>query len=65
MLTARLASTVLIIQRCTSMKSGRPARKAAIDPAVTAISALTVTLMTICRLPKTSDCSSTLPTPVG
>ncbi len=44
-LSASPTSTVPISQRCTSSQSGRPARKAAIEPAVTAMSALTVTLI--------------------
>ncbi|MCY1311890.1 hypothetical protein D9M70_622550 [compost metagenome] len=48
-------------QRCTTMNSGRPARKAAMPLAASAIIALTVTLVMIWIDPKTSDWPSTLP----
>src|SRR5262245_61889052 len=49
-------------QRCTSSHTGREARKIAIDPAVTAMRAFTVTLITICVKAGASDWTSTVPT---
>lgn len=61
MRTARPASTVPINQRWTVSHSGRDARNAAIDPAINAIIALTVTLTAICVNPSAIDCVNTLP----
>lgn len=43
--TASLASTVPISRRCTSIQLGRLARNSAIDPAASAVIALTLTLI--------------------
>src|SRR5260370_506152 len=59
--TASPASTVPISQRCTNSQVGRVPRNSAIDPAASAIMALTLTLMTIWIEPSASDCVSTLP----
>src|ERR1700729_1454156 len=59
--TARPARTVPISQRWISAHDGFAFRNAAIEPAIMAIAALTVTLMTICVDPSASDCKSTLP----
>ena len=45
--TASPASTVPISQRCTNSQIGRVPRNSAIEPAASAISALTLTLMAI------------------
>jgi hypothetical protein len=58
---ANPASTVPISQRCTNSQLGRVPRNNAIEPAVSAIMAFTLTLMTIWIDPSTSDCASTLP----
>ncbi len=58
------ASTVPISQRCTSSLVGRVPRNAAIEPAASAIIALTLTLIAIWIEPSASDTVSTLP-PVG
>ena len=55
------ASTVPISQRCTISQVGRVPRNPVIEPAVSAIIALTLTLMTIWIVPSTIDCISTLP----
>ena len=59
--TASPASTVPISQRCTNSQVGRVPRKSAIDPAASAIIALTLTLIAIWIDPSASDCVSTLP----
>src|SRR5712664_1802555 len=56
---ARPASTVPISQRCTNNHVGRVPRNNAIDPAVSAINALTPTLIAIWINPSASDCVST------
>src|SRR5436309_830830 len=56
------ASTVPISQRCSNSHVGRVPRKRAIDPAASAIPALTLTLITVWIVPSSSDCVSTLPT---
>src|SRR5260221_6697372 len=60
--TARPASTVPISQRCTNSQVGLVPRNTAIDPAASAIVALTLTLMAIWIAPSASDCVNTLPT---
>src|ERR1700733_3110899 len=57
--TARPASTVPISQRWISAHDGWAFRNAAIEPAIMAMAALTLT--TICVDPSASDCVSTLP----
>src|SRR5579871_5431853 len=52
---ARPASTVPISQRCSMSHVGLPERKAAIEPAIITIIALTQTLITICVVPSASD----------
>src|ERR1700722_13756733 len=59
--TARPARTVPISQRWIRAHEGRAFRNAAIEPAIMAMAALTVTLMTICVDPSASDCNSTRP----
>src|ERR1700726_314182 len=59
--SASPASTVPISQRCTSSQVGRVPRNSAIEPAASAIPALTLTLITIWIDPSASDCVSTLP----
>jgi hypothetical protein len=61
MRSAKPASTVPVIQRWALSHAGRAARNPVIEPAVNAISTWTLALMTICIVPNTSDCSSTLP----
>jgi hypothetical protein len=59
--TARPARTVPISQRCISAHDGCAFRNVAIEPAIMAMAALTVTLIMICVDPSASDCESTLP----
>ena len=59
------ASTVPINQRCTNCHTGLAARNVAMEPAMMAITALTLTLIMIWVKPSTMDCVSTLPWPVG
>src|ERR1700722_10160359 len=59
--TARPARTVPISQRWISAHEGCAFKNPAIDPAIMAMAALTVTLTTICVDPSASDCRSTLP----
>ena len=58
---AKPARTVPISQRCTVCHTGLLVRNAAMEPAMTAIRALTLTLMTICVNP-VSYTHLTLPT---
>jgi len=59
--TASPASTVPISQRCTNSQVGRVPRNNAIDPAASAMAALTLTLIAVWMNPSASDCVSTLP----
>jgi len=58
--TASPASTVPISQRCTNNQVGRVPRNSAIDPAASAMAALTLTLIAIWVKPSASDWVSTL-----
>src|SRR5438876_5247894 len=59
--SASPASTVPISQRCSNNQVGRVPRNSAIEPAASAIMALTLTLIAIWIDPSASDCVSTLP----
>src|ERR1700674_3444062 len=54
-LTASPASTVPISQRCTNSQVGRVPRNSAIDPAASAMAALTLTLIAVWINPSVSD----------
>ncbi len=55
-LSASPASTVPISQRCSNNQVGRVRRNSAIEPAASAINALTLTLIAIWIDPSASDC---------
>src|SRR6476469_5834363 len=61
-LTASPVSTAPISQRCSNNHVGRVPRTRAIEPAASAIPALTLTLIMVWIEPSVSDCVSTLPT---